>query len=360
VPIKFTLRYYLWRIRKKKSLGLTTVLVTLFVSLAGNAGTFYLFDGPLHESAGEPLEIADCIWYSFISISTIGYGDLSAESLGARIGTLVFIVLIGLAAFTTLFGIIVDWFIELHNREVKGMSQVYAKDHILIVNFPSESRVRQLVEELREDERNRDRQIVIITDDIAELPFTLSNVSFVRGSPIEGETFDQANISDAREAIVLCTSPDDPHSDSVVASIVSFLEHMRPELVTVAECLSQKHRSLFEASNCDAVVFSNRIVNNLLVHESQDRGVIRLMDVITTSSRGETLYSLEVGDLGGKKISYVDFAKTLIENAVNILCIIRGMETFTEFTGKTVETGDRIVYIDQKRTTWDRIKAMLS
>lgn len=360
MPIKFALRYYLWRIRKKKSLGLTTVLLALVLSLAGNACTFYFFDGPIHEADGDPLEFSDCLWYSFISISTIGYGDLSAASTGARIGTLVFIVLIGLAAFTTFFGIIVDWFIELHNREVKGMSRIYAKEHILIVNFPSEPRVRQLIEELQEDDRNRNRQIVIVTNDIAELPFSLPNVSFVRGSPVEKETFEQAGIDESREAIVLCTAPDDPHSDSVVASIVSFLEHLRPELVTVAECLSEKHRSLFEATDCDAVVFSNRMVNNLLVHESQDRGVIRLMDLITTSSRGETLYSLDVGDLGSKKILYIDFAKILLDNAINVISVIRDKETFTDFTGKTVETGDRLVYIDKERTSWDRIRKMLN
>ncbi len=355
MSIRHLIYLYLWRARKRKSLGYTLILAILVTSLFGNALAFYLFDGP-----GNPdLTMGDCLWYSVISIATIGYGDLSAQSAGARIGTVVFIVFIGLVAFTTFFGMVLDWFIDLNTRERKGMCRIYEKDHILIVNFPSAQRVLMVLDELCHDAHRRNRAVVIISDQITELPFTLPGVSFVHGSPIEEETYDRANIEAARKAIVLCISPGDPNSDSVVASIVSMIEHIKPDLFTVAECLSEKHQRLFESCRCDSIVFSNRIINNLLVHESLDKGVIRLVDVITTHKRGDTIFTLEVEETGSTPLSSIHMAKVLLDHAVNLLCVNRGGDTFTDFTELDIERGDVLVYISKGRKTWDDLKKIL-
>jgi voltage-gated potassium channel len=268
-------------------------------------------------------------------------------------------VIIGLAAFTTFFGMVLDWFMDLQNRERRGMCKVFEKDHILIINFPSAQRVKQVIEELAHDERNKSRHIVIITDGITELPFSFPNLSFVYGSPVEEETYQRANIREAAEAIILCTTMDDPNSDSVVASIVSIIEDIKPDLLTVAECLSDKHRRLFESSNCDSIVCSTRIVNNLLVHESQDKGVLSLVDVITTHEKGDTLFTLKVEETAHDSLKAIHLAKVLLDNAVNLLCINRGDETFTDFSTVEISNGDVLVYVGKRRITWKEVQKIL-
>ena len=97
----FTLSRLVRQLRKKRSVGVTFLLLILAVSIVGNALTFYFFDRGSHED----LTIPAAFWYSVVSITTIGYGDLSATSAGARIGTVFFVVLLGLSAFTTAVGI---------------------------------------------------------------------------------------------------------------------------------------------------------------------------------------------------------------------------------------------------------------
>ena len=70
------------RIRHRRLLGVGLVVLLVLICILGNSVCFYVFDG----RANEDLTFADALWYSVISITTIGYGDYRASSLGARIG----------------------------------------------------------------------------------------------------------------------------------------------------------------------------------------------------------------------------------------------------------------------------------
>ena len=73
----YSLSRLIYQIRRRRELGVGVLVAVLVTSIIGNSLTFYVFDG-----RGQGLSVWDSLWYSVISITTIGYGDLSAESLG--------------------------------------------------------------------------------------------------------------------------------------------------------------------------------------------------------------------------------------------------------------------------------------
>jgi voltage-gated potassium channel len=327
------------RIRSRRSLGFGLVAGILVVGILGNALTFWLFDRGHHEG----LTVEDALWYSIISITTIGYGDYYAHSIGARIGTIVFVVIVGLGAFSTFFGMVIDLFTSFATRGVFGLGKVMARDHILIVHFPAEARVRQIIDEIRSDAAGAS-EIVVVANDVERLPFQREGVLFIRGA------------MQARAAIVLSRDYSDPHSDAVVAAAVSVLDRMKPELHIVAECLDDSHRELFQAARCDAIISGMRIAGNLLVQEGSDPGISQLVQTLTSNCTKETLFSAVVDPKaieGG--LEYLDLAKRLLDRGVNMIAVARGDETITDFVGAQPRPDDRLIYVAEKRRTWSEL-----
>ena len=351
----FRLSRLINRLRRKRSAGIGLLVAVVVSSVIGNALTFFFFDRDLQDD----LDIADAFWYSLVSITTIGYGDLFPVSTGARIGTIFFIVVLGLAAFTTAVGMGVDWILDLQFKERSGMGKAPAKDHLLIVNYPNERRVRQIIDEFLQDPRHKGDEIVIVTDQIESLPFSTDKVHFVRGSPLEEETYVRANVRDARQAIVLSIGYDDPNSDSVNASIVSILEHLNPEIRTVAESLNVKHALLFGAASNVSLVHTFQISSNLLVQESQDPGVTKLTHAITSNQVDGTLASTRVEEALDQSLSYSDAAKALLDHDVNLVGVTRGEEVHVRFKGLDMAENDRLVYVCPTRHDWQAIRSFL-
>ena len=343
------------RIRRRRVLGFFSMLGVLGASLLGNALFFFFFERQVQPDLG----IGDSFWYSIISITTIGYGDYSATTLGARLGTVVFIILVGMVAFTTTAGMLIDWVFDLRMKEQTGMASIAAKGHLLIINFPNESRVRQIVEEFASDPAHKNNDIVIITDSVTTLPLNHPNVSFLHGSPLEEETYRRAVLSDATKAIILSTNYDDPNSDSVVASVASVISHLNPKVRVVAECLSPKHKLLFAGLKDITLVYTMDMANNLLVQETQDPGVTLLTQAMTSNLVNGTLASTKVDPPVQDPLSYEQVAIKLLTQEINLVGVIRDQQVHFKFRELFLAADDLLVYISSSRHSWAALQKTL-
>ena len=355
----YQLTRFVRTLRRRRAVGLGLLLAFAGLSVVGNSITFFVFERLKEDLKGPDPTIFDSLWYSIVSITTIGYGDLSAESLGARLGTIFFIVIAGLTTFTTAAGILVDWIMEFQYRERTGMGSVHAKDHLLIINFPSEARVREIVEEFRQDSQHHRDDIVILTDQTESLPVGFPDLFFVRGSPLEVESYRRAKIDHAKQAIVLSTRYDDPNSDSVVASIVSIIEHLNPKTRVVAECLSEKHTVMFAGAKNVSLVHTLHLSNNLLVQEAQDPGVSLLTRAVTSNQIDGTLASTRVEDSSASSLMYLEAAKKLLDKEINLIGVIRDGCVHFKFGDLTLTQNDSLVYISSGRLTWESLRPLL-
>lgn len=338
------------RVRNRPSIGFALVAALLLLALVGNATAFYTFEHPVKPE----LTWGDAFWYSAVSVTTIGYGDITASTTGARFGTVFFVMLVGLTSFSLFFGTVLDAVSTTASKAQKGLSRVMAKDHILIVHFPNAQRVLKLIHEIRSDPEEGNCEIVIISDEIEELPFRMPDVLFVRGSSHDLETYKRARAHDAKMAVVVSPDYANRNSDAIVAAAVSVIDRVKAQIHIVAECLDERHRPLFDSCNCDAVVMGMSIAGNLLIQEAHDPGIAQLIEALTSNRLGTTLFSVDVHEDG---VVYLDLAGKLLGHKVTVMAINRGSETHTLFGGLRSTTGDRIVYSAARRLDWKGLRA---
>lgn len=336
----------LWqRARERPALAFALVLGLLLLSLVGNALTFYWSDAIWEDGH----DLTDAFWYSIVSVTTIGYGDFYPTSLIGRLGTFVFVVIIGLGTFSVALGLVFDRLSDWLEKGKRGMGKIVSDQHVLIVNLPDKTRVGELIAELRTDPNYAERDVVLVTDQVETNPFDLPRVYFVFGPPLQTETWQRAGVERAAFALVLGTGAP-ATSDSVVASIVSVIESLNHRVHTVAEVVNRSHKHLFRVARCDSVVCGNQVANNLLIQELQDHGTARVIEEVTTNASGSTLYSARVDHGDGQ--AYNDIAMRLLERDCNLLSVLRGAETRTTFRNLAVETGDTVVYVGHRRIEW--------
>ncbi|MBQ15973.1 MAG: hypothetical protein CMJ65_02485 [Planctomycetaceae bacterium] len=358
--ILFRMSQMFRRLRARRHAAISVVLGMLVLSLLGNAACFYYFEGPPSGDAAPagPKTFADALWFSVISITTIGYGDYFPASTPARLSTVFFIVFTGLAAFSMLLGMGIDAVTELSNRRRIGMADIATHDHIVIVNVPTTERVTQVIDELKGDTLYETSDIVVISDRLEEFPSEDPHVMFISGSVLDRDTYHRAKVELANQAIVLATSYDDPGSDAVAAAAVAVIDSIKPEIHIVAECINPRHRPLFDSVNCDSIVFSMGISANLLAQEAQDPGVSQLVEVITSNLQGATLFSIAIPD--GAIDDYTAMACRLLEHNINVLCINRGKECLTSWQDCEPRPDDRMIFAAERRHSWSQLQPLIS
>jgi len=341
----FWLRHTFQRLRRRRGQGFSVVLMALFIAFMGNTACYLYFDGAVKPE----LTVWDAFWYSTISIATIGYGDYFAVTTGGRIGVIVFVLGMGLTSFTALLGMMVDRMMQINFKELHGMATVHSKDHILLINFPDAVRVEQIIEELRRDVEYKERDVVIVAESLDTLPFEKPDIFFVKGSPLQADTLQRAGLERASLAMVLADSSN-PSSDGLVAAIINLLEHLRPDVKTVAECLDSRHDILFRSTRCDSIVYTHRILNNLLVQEVQDAGVAAVLSELTANESKSGFYACHAE--ATPEVTYLEMAKSMTDKGERLIAVTRDHKNHVMLNGLRSQKDDVVVYIGDRRRSW--------
>ncbi len=309
----------------------------------------------------------DALWLSFITITTIGYGDISATTPLARIGTVVF-ALLGLVVFGALMSsmaaLVINHFQNLSELKRKGFIMITCRNHILIVNWQSEKAIRYMIGEYRADPKTTDSDIVIISDEIKELPADMREmpgIHFVHGGVTNPKTYERAAIKEASSALVLAKNLEDSNSDMLSIGVVCLLERLHPKIDSTVECIADENAVLMEAQGADRVVMTSGVVSRLLAKATKNRGVAPAVLEMLNTTTGNSLFSTDRTDkfVG---MDYHQITASLNETA-NILLvgIMRKGKVLLNPKQESIKNGDRLIYLSENQTNsdWDTIEAKI-
>ncbi len=267
--------------------------IVLFAALLwyATAGFLY-FELPQKPDLGW----GDALWWTLVTMATVGYGDLFPTTAGGR-------YLVGLP--TMVFGIgflgfiitsVASQLIETRSRRLQGMLQTRLADHIIIVNFTQQEEILALVRELRSDESTGKKEICLIDERLPQIPpqFVDLGVSFVKGNPTDEDVLRRACLDTASHAIILSRDRHDPHADDQNLVTVMVIEKIHPAVFSVVEVIDPRKTHQFELAGADSAVCVNEFAVNLIIQELQDPGVKAVVDDLTSNTEGEQLYIVPI------------------------------------------------------------------
>lgn len=261
--------------------GQVRVAVLLAAILAYGTTGFVYFELPIKPD----LSWVDALWWSLVTLTTIGYGDIYPATTGGRFLVAAPLMTFGIGLLGYVLSLAATTLIEAKSRELSGMSNVSYRDHVVILNLPSVEKVARIVDELREDKAFGGKEIVLVDEHLETVPRELLDrgVHYVRGNPTRDETLGRANVDEASHAVILSKKPGDPHSDDLALAITLAVEARTPNIRSIAECVDAGHEELLRKAGCNSIVCSGRyeahFVSNEVVHPGIQDVIAELLTV---------------------------------------------------------------------------------
>jgi voltage-gated potassium channel len=221
--------------------------------------------------------------------TVLGQGDSAfvASPAGRVIGWL--LILFGVAMLGMITGALVAMVIDFLLKEGQGMGASGYKDHIVVCGWNATA--RDLINELRGDDY---QQKVVVIADLDKSPAG-DAAYFVRGDSANEDDLERAGIKEAAAALVF---PEDASDAADMRSIliVMAIEHVAPEVRTVAEVNNPKHEPHFRRADVDELLVTSKVASHLLARSALYPGLTAIVTDIVSGGDGSELYRIQVPD----------------------------------------------------------------
>ena len=327
----------------KSNLGLAFFFF-LVIFVYSSVG-FYFFE----KSYQTNLTWYDSAWWSLVTMTTVGYGDLAPVSVEGRFLIGYPTLIVGVALIGYFLSLLASFVFESRMSMRKGRMLMKLENHVLIVRFSSEANVARLINEIRKDRTTSSSEIVIIDHLLDELPPCLvkERILFVKGNPGELRVLDRANFRFAKSAIILADLQDPLHSDLKNLAVMITLKSEAKQLRAIVECLNPEHVDLFTRAGCDSVVCLSAMASQMIAQEMQDPGTLDIVSELTSNAKGKQFYVI---DVPGKYQNYGEVRESFKDHGAVLAGVRRGQDNyFLPDSNFHIEKGDKAVFIAAHR-----------
>jgi voltage-gated potassium channel len=300
--ITYVIQHFFRQILRNPPIPMRIIVLLGAILLYGTTGFVYF-----ELSENPELSWSDGLWYTVVTMTTVGYGDYFPKSTGGRflVGWPVMVFGIGLLAYA--LSVVAAALVTSKSKEIRGMSSFNFKDHLVIFNFPGLAKVERILDELFLDPAfGKSTPVVLVDEFLDGLPPELlkRGIHYIRGNPVRDATLVRAGIDYVRHVIILCRDPGDSASDNLNVAIALATEGRNRNATTVVECVDQASEELLEKAGCDRIVCTSRFDAHFLSQELLNPGVQEVIDDILSARDGQQIYFIEVkGDASFGELS---------------------------------------------------------
>lgn len=267
-------------------LGIITFLVLIIIMLV-----IFISE---QETNSKINTLFDAFWYTLVTITTVGYGDITPDSVPGRIAAMVLLVA-GVAIFGALSGKFASFLFDRQQKRDKGLlNMAKMKNHFLICGWkPNFERI--LAGILNANQEVPNEKIVILNNasqseiDRIKADIRFKGINYLHGDFTDEDTLLKAQIKTADRALILTDLSENFSSlenDSRAVLAVITMKNLNPRIYCVAEIADSKFEKHLSLARCDEIILSYDYEQNLLVQASSGKGMSHILRELIAEDSG--------------------------------------------------------------------------
>ena len=291
----------------------------------------YFDRGGYADADGTDVDLLDSFYYSTVTITTTGYGDVRPESDTARLLTTLLITPARILFLIVLVGTTVE-ILAARTREAfeERRWRSRLKSHTIICGYGTKGRAA--VRTLCSQGQDPANIVVIDHTDAGVKSAGDDGLTVVVGDATRVDVLRRAEVETAAAVVVA------PQRDDTAVLITLTARELNPEATIVAAVREEENVHLLRQSGADSVITSSSAAGRLLGLATHRPNVVDVLEDMITVGRGLDIIEREITqDEAGPIVN--------LHATAPVIAVIRGGETcrFDDPRVSELRAGDRIV-----------------
>lgn len=326
-------------------LGVTTLLGGI---------TIYLVEGRSNPTIGS---VMDGVWWALVTVTTVGFGDITPVTLLGRIvgGVMMVCGMFTLALFAGIVGSsLVSGMLSIREEQFRMSDYV---NHVVVCGYDESSHL--LLDALKQAVDLDETRVVFFEDQ--ERPRDLPpDFLWVRGDPTKESELDKVRLANAAAVIVSGARDVSPQAADAatiltVFTIRSFMKRQRKRaarryrpLYVVAEILDSENVDHARTAGADEVIETRRIGFSMIAHAVAHHGTATTMSRVLLSGA----HNVYIGRVPGDPTQPVSLGELLIAMKLSkrggLVIGVRtpdGQEVINPPKNLVLEPGSLLIYL---------------
>lgn len=229
--------------------------------------------------------IFDAIWYTLVTVTTVGYGDIYPSTTTGKALALI-LLFAGVAIFGALSGKFASFLFDRQQKRDRGLLKMQnMKKHFLILGWkPDFERILEGI--LAANPEIPAEKVVLLNNaKPAEMEKIKNNDNFKQINWVNGDFTDEAallkaQIKTAERALILADHSEnfstlEIDSRTVLAAIT--IKNLNPRIYCVAEIINSKFEKHLSLAHCDEIILSTDYEMNILFQASSGKGMSHIL-----------------------------------------------------------------------------------
>lgn len=342
------------RVFRDNGLLYTFALSLLAIAVIVGGVSLYVVESGVNPKVNS---VADGIWWALVTITTVGFGDISPVTTAGRVvgGVLMVAGLFTIALFAGIIGHTLLRAVLTIREEQFRMSNYV--DHVIICGYGP--RAHMLLDAIRKEVNVSATDVVIFAE--GDRPAEVDpEYIWISGDPTKASELDKTRIAQAKAVILVGARNMSPQQADAVTILTAFtirghldkkhLENPRLSPVYIAaEILDSENVEHALTAGADEVIETNRLGFSMLSHAVAVPGAAAVMSAVV-SSGASNIYVGKVPRRVVTPISFGELSKAIKEDgalAIGVRSEDR-TDTLNPPDDLEVTADDRVIYLAEE------------